>query len=549
VQLLLAIALTALSLCAIACECDPRIAACEEITAYGDDLVTVEPSRGWYREKVSVQLSSRDGREIVYSLDGSLPSIPYEGPIEIGETTMVRAAPAPRSRGEGVATHTFIIGEARPLPIVSIGADRASLEDPDTGIHSRPLERGEEWERPVSFELLWPDGSSQIDVGLRLHGGGSRRGNTKRSYKIYFRDVFGERRIDRDLFGAGPPSSDLVLRGGYNDAWHGDRNQRPNGTLIRDQVVRDLHREIGYPSSRGVFVELYVSGESTGIYNLVERIDESWCEANIGSGGAGFDVVSGNDEAEIEVRAGDDRAWRELLSFAKDDRFIDAGDASEIERRVDLESFFDYIALNVWIQNHDWPYHNWYAARPRTEGGKWLFFPWDSELSLGLGTEFVFDKDTVERARNVNQGPMARVFFTLLESPRHRAMFIERLRALLSNQLSAEHVALRFSEAARIVEPAIEIEAQIWGGTFSDLPALGPADWRAAVDRVLSTFIPNRGQVVLSRLPQPVPAVHPRRVRRVRGSGSARRRSRGTSRGSVRPWGARRAPRRRGPAS
>ena len=55
----------------------------------------------------------------------------------------------------------------------------------------------------------------------------------------------------------------------------------------------------------------------------------------------------------------------------------------EIERRLDLVNFVDYLLPLVYADTDDWPHNNWRAARERVPGGRFRFYVWDAEWSFG----------------------------------------------------------------------------------------------------------------------------------------------------------------------
>lgn len=483
-----------------ACDCDPRIASCEAIETPGDALISAHPKRGFFAGPIEVELTAlREAEEIRYTLDGTIPdgdSPRYDGPIRIHGTATLRASLWPKESGDGVATNTFVIGARPDVPVIAIGIDRAAIFDPEFGLIPHSIQHGDDWERPASIEFLTADGTDQFDAGLRLHGNYSREAEIKKkSLKVYLSREYARETLDLSHFVPGAVEADgFVLRAGFNDSWaNTQEEQLSEATMIRDSVARRLYRDMGHQSAVSRHFELIVAGESWGVYELVERYEEAWFRARFGE--EDWDIVRG-DSAWIEVREGDDVAWRELAALAPQDRFDDPAALGAIEEHIDLESFTDYLLLNIWLQNYDWPRHNWFAARPKRKGGKWIFLPWDTEYSFGVGWHpFHADHDTFEHARNSRHGPISRVFSTLLESPSYRRYFQERLEHHLASSLSAEHVAARYREHAATVEPAIAIEAEIWGAQAKYRPR-GIEDWRVARDRHLSEFIPKRGEIV-----------------------------------------------------
>ena len=72
----------------------------------------------------------------------------------------------------------------------------------------------------------------------------------------------------------------LVLRALYDDRFIKVMNRIDlRGAYIRDQIIRDLHREMGGLSASGGWYILFVNMQFRGLYNLVERLDEDFLQA------------------------------------------------------------------------------------------------------------------------------------------------------------------------------------------------------------------------------------------------------------------------------
>ena len=144
------------------------------------------------------------------------------------------------------ARYTDLIDDALlDIPSISLVTDLAHLFDPKTGIYVNAIKDGREWERRASVELIHPDGSEgfQIDAGLRIRGGASRRDyNAKHSFRLFFRDEYGNGKLEYPLFDE--EGSDLFdkidLRTTQNYSWH--IGGRANNVMLRDVVNRDIQR-------------------------------------------------------------------------------------------------------------------------------------------------------------------------------------------------------------------------------------------------------------------------------------------------------------------
>ncbi len=112
---------------------------------------------------------------------------------------------------------------------------------------------GRDWERPMSLELIHPDGRDgfQIDGGIRIRGGFSRStGNPKHAFRFFFRPEYGASRLRHPLFGAGAAEEfegfDLRTFQNYSWSFQGDRT----GTFLRDQFNRDVQLAMGSQAYR-----------------------------------------------------------------------------------------------------------------------------------------------------------------------------------------------------------------------------------------------------------------------------------------------------------
>ena len=181
--------------------------------------------------------------------------------------------------------------------------------------------------------------------GLRLHGGSSRGGGlqTKKSYRAYFRKRYGDGRLGGSII----PQAEvedfdkLVLRASAND-------KATHGSSIRDQVVRDVHADMGGLAAKGSWAVLMINSEHRGVYNITERLDEEFLASHLGPGE--YDVIKTGETILSGTREG----WDELREFVSSNDFSDDANYEELARRVDLENLTAYMAVNMCLLNFDW---------------------------------------------------------------------------------------------------------------------------------------------------------------------------------------------------
>lgn len=451
--------------------------------------------RGYYKDPFSLVLSAgrlpESGTRIRYTTDGSMPTTRrgriYRSPIRINSTTTVRAiVTKDDALPSKVVTHTYVKETIRSyldIPVISITTDRNNLWGTTGIMETNPrntTKRGIAWERPCSVEWIFPDGENafQVDCGLRVQGGnyvrsrynpndGGRFG--KYSFRLYFRSDYGPGKLRHKLF---PDTQvdefDVVsLRAGMNDYLN---------PFVVDELTRRLHSDMGHVASHGTFAHLFINGKYEGYYNPTERIDDNFLNS-YSSTEEDWDIIAQFNE----TREGDRREWNRLLSAARKDlssldNFID------LSKRLNIDSFIDYLILNIYAGTGDWPHNNWRAARPRKNGALWEFLVWDAEWAFGNQNRSVNSNTiTSELARD---SEITSLFQALRRSEEFRIRFSDRVQKHLYGDgvLTRNHVRNRYLDMFQIMSPVI-----------NNMLTTVSSQWVTARPRVIENHLKNAG--------------------------------------------------------
>ena len=380
----------------------------------------IRPGSGRFAGPVTVQLAPPlPGSTVYYTLDGADPTVAgqkYTAPVVFKGTTVLRAV----ALDEGVpvsmvTTATYLVEESTGLPVLSLVTDPAHLWDATTGIYVNAEGRGRSWERPVTVEWLSPEGKLGFSVGagLRIHGNISRT-TTKKAFRLYFRGEYGPRELAYPLFGAEPGQAynRLVLRAVTNDSLPCSAIAMPtseclagDAVYVRDQLVRDLHGAMGQVAAQGRWVEAYLNGAYWGLYNLTERIDDTFLATH-------FDY----DYWDFHSHPGGEHvAWDAFLDWSTNTDLSLATHYELVVQQLDIENFTSFMILELWAGNLDW---DWYAARMHySPEARWWLFVWDAETTLGLyGLE-------ARQAVIDSGGSLFRILASLLANPQYQAYF------------------------------------------------------------------------------------------------------------------------------
>ncbi len=403
----------------------------------------LSPGPGAFDEEISVVARAvlPPGKVIRYTLDGTEPSgqsAVCHGPIRLQQTVRLRAAVFDGDeRCSAIESGTYLVGNRPELPVLAISMTTANFHD----VHLRSNVYGHAGERPGFLEYFDASGERVLATGfgLRLHGGSSRGGDLqrKKSYRTYFRKRYGDGRLG----GAIIPEADvdnfdkLVLRASAND-------KAPHGSSIRDQVVRDVHVDMGGLASRGSWAVLLINSDHRGVYNVTERLDEEFLASHLGPGE--YDVIKTGETLLSGTREG----WDELRAFVSSNDFSDDANYEALSRRVDLENLTAYMVVNMCLLNFDWPNNNWYAAR-RVPDGKWIFLCWDSEWGLGYrhpgfgDAHYGIDMDPyafMDSGGGYGGSLIRLIFLAALDNPQYVAYYRRAVREYLEGPLSTENI-------------------------------------------------------------------------------------------------------------
>ena len=391
------------------------------------------------------------------------------------------------------------------IPTLSLVMDVEDLLGTD-GIYSNPNGRGEEWERGVSVEYFDPNDSDtefQIDAGIRLQGGISRTTALKHSLRLVFRSEYGSSTLEYPLFGddAAKEFNSLTLRssGGETDSH-----------FIRDTFARETQLAMGEASPHGQFVQLYINGLYWGLYEIVERPDEYFAADYFGGDIEDWDVINPGDlgnEQDTAI-AGTLDAWNTLVGMAEDleaatddetkteiyntilGRNADGSEDPEMEVYLDVDNYIDYLVMEWYIENSDWPNRNYYMMRERGEDSTgFKFVAWDSEYSLdSAGGPSQSTGNFAEFGANQNLGP-GMIFQGLYSMEAFRARFSDRVNGLFSeggalyvdpnnSTWDADNPdqnvpASRYAELVSLIESPIVAESARWGDAVGGMGGMG----------------------------------------------------------------------------
>ena len=372
------------------------------------DTVVFSASGGFYDEVFALQLYNVNSQNhIRYTTNGNCPTAQsplYVDPLWLDETKysesdiytiqispdnlvyvpdsiqhciVIRAAAFDENDNcvSKVVTHSYFINalgcDTHGLPAISLCADSLDLFDYERGIMvpgllfdslnpnstGNYLMHGREWERMVNIEYREVDDNSGLNqtCGLRTHGNRARR-QPQKGLKVYAREEYGNKRFRHQFFEETPMNSfkHLLLK--------------PYSTLypftgIQDYICGQMAIGLGLESGHSRPVCLFINGEYWGIYFLQEKMDERYLEDHLGINMEQCNIVSN----WLELECGSLQGFYDMMDWLETADLTVQEDYDYLSNLVDVDNFIDYMILETFVANLDWPAN--YVRCWQTEGG------------------------------------------------------------------------------------------------------------------------------------------------------------------------------------
>lgn len=403
--------------------------------------------------------------------------------------------------------------DLKAIPSISLVVPIAQLFGSGTGIYINQSQDGTE--RAGSVEWLDPQGIETFHsrCGVRMQGGVSGGGTTlnrwksyKLSFRLTFRGVYGGR-LNYPLFG--PNAADwfdtVILDSRPQNSWvHADATQRLRGEYVRDQAASNTQLAMGGYACHGRPVHLYLNGLYWGLYWLHERPDDSFAAAYLGGEKDDYDVLK-HDYTNVVSGSNEDYIALFALSPTSPD-YLTAFE--NLKQKLDVADFIDYLLANFYLGNGDWDHKNWYATRNRFDPtGRWRWHMWDGEHVMDDGTFTVVDATT----KNTAMAPTG-LHQKWIVNPEYRILFADRVHKHFfhNGALTPENFAALFTNLTAWIDRAIVGESARWGDNRRPAtPYTRNVEWLNECNRLLTTFIPTRRDVVLAQFTSKNPPWYP----------------------------------------
>lgn len=483
--------------------------------------------RGFYNAPIVVSISSPDdpNATIRYTINNRKPSptfgLIYSGPISINSTESIRAIAVSGQGISDIVTHTYLFpsdikDQADMSDHISDANKIAGLESlPAISIVSFDVFRTNDipFEVETSIEMIYPNG----DKGFMTHCGietwGGSASNPKKSYRFEFKNIYGDRKLDYDIFSSDnfenheyriPPWFEfdkILLRAGGQDGLNGEFGNENQTQFLRNRFMMDVGIELDFHNAHGRFINAFVNGEYVGQYHMMERPDASFFESYFGFDKDDYEVRRGTDNYwDGDTQANDEGVGRNNMT--NNINMSSPAGIANTSQFVDLESAAGYLVMMSYLSGFDWGdnQNSLSGGHPTPGLVPYKFMLWDVDLSLHQGgrwhPNFSGNVDYF-RAPFDETGPVPE---SLLNSNEFKVMLGDQLHCACFDDgpLTQNNADSLYFERAQQIDTSIWAEASRWGNIVftnndnEDVPNWNRSDWLNELNFMRNIFLPQR---------------------------------------------------------
>jgi hypothetical protein len=431
---------------------------------------------GIYRESVWVSLSlpatlpaEISLSDIHYTLDNSEPTVNspvYSQQLVISKTTVLKAKIIhPDYLTNRSQAHSYlIVSKELKLPVISISLDDSYLWDDEFGIYCRGNGKygltgngvdykanwNNDWRRPVNFEYFPVHNEAAVlnQLGEMRISGGWSRANAQKTFIVYGHKRFGIKNFEYDLFRKKPGQDirSFMIRNSGNDFWY---------THFRDAAIQlfmggkvDVDFQDYQPA---IF---YLNGKYWGIQNLRERSNEDFVLANYGT--EDIDMI---ENWWGDLKTGDKTDWNRLMTELR--KTSNQIDYQWLMNQIDIDEYINYMILEIYANNTDFPGNNLVMWKPKTAEGKWRFILKDLDQTLGIWDKYPVNYNALQY-NTENNNDDRKLFRALLSQTTFKKEFYSRFAIYMGDILHYHSTSQVIDSIQQMLEPAMEDHLLRW---------------------------------------------------------------------------------------
>ncbi len=441
---------------------------------------------GEYKGDVTLTITVPENTAVYYTTDGTVPTeesgIRYTAgdPIVINRVTVLRARAFDQSgrlQPSETVTQTYLMNLYHAFPIVSVVTDPDNLWNAEHGMLTvgenvnkdkvpfkntvyRMVKDELDIKTPCHVEYYGKDGSTILnqDCEFSLQGQYSLD-LPQKSFKFRAKAQYGEKYFTAKLFEDHEFTQykSFVLRMGGNDgSWTRLVDGLQSRLIDRFNEVSQTPTDVIHQAWNPVVV--YLNGVYWGHYNMRERVDRFFVAQHEGltlEEADNMDIL----EASGKVHYGSNKEYNAMIKkVKKSSPGTNEDDLQYILDNVDVDNYFDYMALEMFFGNSDPGNIRFYKLHQ--EGAKWKWIFYDADYGLfnsGFDSPSSYLKPEGAGQQKIDNTLIRK----LLENDEMRHKFLTRLGEFYQF-FTTDRMLGEMETMAAILEPEMALHYARW---------------------------------------------------------------------------------------
>lgn len=382
-----------------------------------------------------------------------------EGNFERGNT-LKAAAFRNGVRVSAIEERTFFnessVNHNESYLILSLTTDNQNLFSDETGIYvygNNPYgnyhQSGDDWERDGTLTVF--DSNQIVWSGItkyKIHGRSSRA-YPQKSIRFYADDVNESSTFLFNPFGDEVVPSRFLLKA---------PDRLFSQSLFVDEWVQRLAEPLDIDLMRSRPALLYINGEFWGIHQIRDRIDEKWLRTKYAiPESTEIDIL--DYDRELFVQNGNTESWQDLLSWIANHNAEIDENIELFSEKVDLSSFKDYMAVNLFFSNKDFPVNNVRLWKARTDDSKWRFILFDCD-ACAKDANYSSGETLLQEANG--DDPVSVLFRYLMKNQTFRQEFLLHTMDIANTYWRPDQIIPLIDEFTEILAPELESQIRRW---------------------------------------------------------------------------------------
>ena len=419
-----------------------------------------------------INITIPDGATLYYTKDGSTPTPDNpnvkisNGSHTVSDTRIYRF----RLYKEGmlpspVTTRSYIrTSNQYGIPVVSVVTDNDNLYSTEYGIwqkgphgkagngQSDLCNWNRDWDRPVNIEVIDANGKMVLNQEAEI----TPSGRYSRAFEPRPFKVKAKKRYGYDNYFAFTPFPDKAYNKYQSFKMRGGGN---NFTArLKDAALQQIIIRSGFNADCQSYqpVHHYINGVYKGVINIREPNNKDFAYSNYGFDDDEVDCFKldhNNGSGGLTLTEGSRADLDEWVRLSKT-----AGKEASYKRIcqiVDIDEFVNYMAIEFFLANQDWPRNNIKAFKHSTDG-RFRFVVFDLDHSFGSVNEatdiepftFFDSEEYYSDGKTGYKSAMVTIFHGMLNNDAFRKKFIDAFCIVAGSVFDPDRVRSIVNELA-----------------------------------------------------------------------------------------------------